>query len=80
MVLELVLYGRPVCHLCHEMVDELDEALRGRPYRLRVENVDQNPDWQARYGSRIPVLTTVDGRELCHYRLEPAILNRLISP
>lgn len=76
-MLELVLYGRPACHLCDEMAEELADALRGRPYRLRIEDVDSRPDWRERYGPRVPVLALADGTELCHYRLDPDNLRRL---
>ncbi len=76
-MLELVLYGRPACHLCDEMADELAHTLRGRPYRLRLEDVDSRPDWRERYGPRVPVLTLSDGTELCHYRLDLTTLRAL---
>jgi hypothetical protein len=53
------------------MADELAEALRGRDYHLRVEDVDSRPDWHERYGPRVPVLALADGTELCEYRLDP---------
>jgi hypothetical protein len=71
-MLDLVLYGRPSCHLCDEMADELRDFMAGRPYRLRVENVDSREDWKSRYGTRVPVLATGDGRELCHYHFDKA--------
>lgn len=70
-MLELVIYGRPDCHLCDEMADDLAHALRGKPYRLRLQDVDTREDWRDQYGSRVPVLTLQDGTELCHYHLEP---------
>jgi hypothetical protein len=76
-MLELVLYGRPACHLCDEMADEIADALRGRAYRLRIEDVDTRPDWRSRFGPRVPVLTLPDGTELCEYRLDPEKLRTL---
>lgn len=72
--MELVLYGRPGCHLCDEMVDEIADTLRGRAYRLKVEDVDTRAEWRNRFGSRVPVLTLPDGTELCHYHLDPDCL------
>lgn len=77
-MLELVLYGRPACHLCDEMADELAVFLAGRCYRLRVEDVDSRADWRARYGTRVPVLALADGTELCEYRLDTARLRALL--
>ncbi|MGH8455188.1 MAG: glutaredoxin family protein [Nevskiales bacterium] len=76
-MLELVLYGRPACHLCDEMADEVAEALHGRAYRLTVEDVDTRPEWRNRFGPRVPVLTLSDGTELCHYYLDPDKLRTL---
>jgi hypothetical protein len=78
-VLELVLYGRPACHLCDEMADEIEALLRNRDYRLRIEDVDNRPDWRERYGPRVPVLTLADGTELAEYRLDPVQLRRWLA-
>ena len=40
--------------------------------------VDADPALAERYGLRVPVLTDAAGRELCHGRLDPAVL-RLIQ-
>ena len=49
---ELLLYGRPACHLCLEAVDLLNE--------LHVSHtpldIDEMAEWGVRYGLRIPVL------------------------
>ncbi len=37
-------------------------------------DVDADPALQASYGDRVPVLTDAHGRELCHGRLDPAVL------
>jgi hypothetical protein len=79
-VLELVLYGRPACHLCDEMADELAEILRGCDYQLKLEDVDSRPDWRERYGPRVPVLILADGTELCHYRLDSVRVRALTPP
>jgi hypothetical protein len=76
-MLDLVLYGRPACHLCDEMADEIEAVMRGRPYRLRVEDVDTRADWRSRFGTRIPVLTLADGTELSEYRLDAEKLRTL---
>lgn len=82
-MIELVLYGRPACHLCDEMVDDLTDemarVLHGRIYRLRVEDVDTRPDWRERYGPRVPVLTLADGTEVCEYRIDPDRLRRCLT-
>ena len=36
--------------------------------------VDADPALAERYGLRVPVLTDAEGSELCHGRLDPAVL------
>lgn len=76
-MLDLVLYGRPACHLCDEMADELAEVLDGQEYQLRVEDVDSRPDWRQHYGPRVPVLVLAGGEEICEFRLDPEKLRAL---
>ena len=37
-------------------------------------DVDADPALARRYGERVPVLTDAAGAELCHGRLDPAVL------
>jgi hypothetical protein len=40
-------------------------------------DVDTDESLRARYGDRVPVLTDGAGRELCHGRLDPAVLDQI---
>jgi hypothetical protein len=40
-------------------------------------DVDSDPRLRERYGDRVPVLTDAGGNELCHGRLDPAVLERI---
>ncbi len=52
----LLLLGRTECGLCEELQAEL-QAHPGFPaIELQFADVDSRPDWQRRYGLRIPVL------------------------
>jgi len=42
-------------------------------------DVDADPALEARWGSLVPVLL-VDGRELCHYRLDRSALAAVLAP
>jgi hypothetical protein len=68
----LLLYGRPDCHLCDSLLDELRPLLAGRA-ELRLVDIDQDDDLIREYALRIPVLIG-DGRELSGYPLD---LNRV---
>ena len=64
-----VLYSRPDCHLCEEMLG----ALRALPgvgkHPLQVLDVDADPATRARFGHKIPVLL-LGGELVCHGRLD----------
>jgi len=70
-VSRLVLYGRRGCHLCEEMLEDLEPLCRGIP--LEIVDVDGDPVLVSRYGARVPVLVA-DGFELCAGRLDRAAL------
>lgn len=74
----LTVYSRSDCHLCDEMI----EALRGLQglfhFEIAVVDVDADPELERRHGENVPVLMH-DGRELCHYRLEPSTVTAYLS-
>ncbi len=69
----LRLYGRKYCHLCEEMAG----ALRALGVAFEEFDVDADPALEARYDVLVPVLTDCEGRELCHYRLDAAALDKI---
>ena len=75
---ELILYGRPGCHLCEDMRAALEEFRPAYGFRLREIDIDCDPGLAARFGALIPVLA-LDGREICHYHLDPVALRRALG-
>ena len=76
----LTLVHRDGCHLCDEMIADL-QAL-GRTLALppvEVVDVDSDPQLQRRYGVQVPVLL-LDGTKVCHFRLDEDELRRLLLP
>ena len=67
---ELSLYTRDNCHLCEDMLQELQPLLRDAGWGCRLIKVSGDPDLEQRYGARVPVLVGED-RELCQVRLDP---------
>lgn len=61
-------YSRRGCHLCELLVEELLDLSRGRAEVL-VHDIDTRPDWQARYGSAVPVVES-GGKRICRHRLD----------
>lgn len=71
------IYSRPGCHLCEQLIEEITPLLRGRA-RLEVLNIDTRSDWQAKYGTRVPVVE-MDGCFICEYKLDRAALHSVIG-
>lgn len=74
----LTVYSRSYCHLCDEMLAALRPLQARHGFELRVIDVDSDPQLEARYGELVPVLTHGE-RELCHYRLDAAVLTAYLA-
>lgn len=70
-------YSRPGCHLCEELIEQLEPLVRGR-LAVEVVDVDTREEWREAYGARVPVLE-FDGRAICEYRLDREALHRLLE-
>ena len=75
---EVVLYGKPGCHLCEEARTEIASVRARKPFDLREVDVSLDPALHARYGERIPVVT-VAGAEAFEYFVNAAELERLLD-
>ena len=58
-------YTRPGCRLCDRLLALIEDRLRDADAVAEVSvskrNVDADPEWEQRYGQRIPVVT-LEGR------------------
>jgi glutaredoxin len=76
-VIELVLYTRIDCPLCHKMEAVIAAEAPKFDARIQRIEIDGNPDLEARFGIEVPVLF-VNDRKAFKYRCTPAELrNRL---
>jgi hypothetical protein len=66
---KLTLISRVYCHLCHEMELALRPLAEEFGFEIDVLDVDADPELEALYNERVPVLLHAD-EELCHYFLE----------
>jgi Glutaredoxin-like domain (DUF836) len=64
-----LLYSRPGCGLCEEMLAELRALPAADGLTIDVADVDANPQTRKRYGHKIPVLL-LDGELVCYGRLD----------
>jgi hypothetical protein len=65
----LTLYSRSWCHLCEEMLTELEPLARSFGASVEVLDVDADPALVERYDELVPVLV-YEGVELSRYRLD----------
>jgi hypothetical protein len=81
-MIRLTLYGRPDCHLCHEMRAVVDAVVRAAPLAGQVAvdevDVDGDPALVAAYGEDVPVLCVNGVRAFAH-RVEPAALRARLT-
>ena len=76
--LRFVLYSRPGCGLCEEMLMELAALPESAPFEVTVLDVDADPTSQARYGHKIPVLL-FGGELVCHGHLDPDEVHKALA-
>jgi glutaredoxin len=69
----ILIYTKPGCHLCEDMLDLLQRALRGSGVDVAEHNITLDLDNFERYKHEIPVLV-IDGRAVARHRIsEPAL-------
>ncbi len=59
---EVILYGRPGCHLCEEALAVIERVRVRIPFVLAQRDIDADERLLLAYLERIPVVT-IDGRE-----------------
>lgn len=72
------LYSRSYCHLCDEMLAQLQAHSGAYAFSVEVVDVDANPELLALYDELVPVLVgRKEGQaeqKICHYFLDEAAL------
>ena len=74
-MLEVVLYTRNDCELCHEMEAVLASELPRFETRFERIEIDGNPELETLYGTEVPVLF-VNQRKAFKYRCTPRELRK----
>lgn len=75
---EVVLYGRPGCHLCEEARAVLERVRAQVPFRLEERDIEADEHLLRRYLERIPVVT-IDGEECFEFFVEEADLRARLA-
>ncbi len=77
MTSEIVLWGRPGCHLCGEARAALEDVRRRYPFTLVERDIEADDTTFKAYLERIPVIV-LDGEELYDFFVdEPDLRGRL---
>ena len=77
-MIELILYTRNDCELCHEMEKTVLDILAKIPAHLERIEIDGDPGLEARFGIEVPVLF-VNGRKAFKYRCTPGELRKRLA-
>jgi hypothetical protein len=76
--MRFLLYSRPGCALCEEMLEELAALPAAAQAGVDVLDVDADPAAKVRYGHKIPVLLFA-GELVCHGRLDPDEVDKALA-
>ncbi len=74
-MIQVTLYTRADCGLCHEMEEILARELPRFDAELTRVEIDGNPDLEARFGQEVPVLF-INQRKAFKFRCTPRELRR----
>jgi glutaredoxin len=77
-VREVVLYGRPGCHLCDEAREVLERIRVDLPFALVERDIERDDALFKAYLERIPVIA-LDGEELFDFFVDEAELRRRLA-
>jgi hypothetical protein len=73
-----LLYSRPGCGLCEEMLAELAALPVARGVPVDVVDVDHDPAVRVRYGHKVPVLLFA-GELVCHGHLDAEEVHKALA-
>jgi len=77
-MIAFTLYSRSYCHLCDDMLEQLQSYSAQYSFTVEVKDVDADEELVSLYDELVPVLTgkRMDGQEqqICHYFLDPVAL------
>lgn len=76
-VREVVLYGRPGCHLCDDALAVIERVGERVPLTLTQVDIERRDALLIRFLERIPVVT-IDGREVFEFFVPEEALERAL--
>jgi glutaredoxin len=76
---EVLIYGRPDCHLCEDALDVIERVRAITPFELVQIDIESDDALFKRYLERIPVVT-IDGIEVFQFVVNEQILLDRVKP
>lgn len=70
MPAQLTLLSCPGCHLCEQLLAQLQPLAQTLGFEIEIRDVDEDEQTLARWGREIPVLLNARGEELCRHTLD----------
>ena len=70
MQTQVTLYSRNGCHLCDEVLVQLQGLQQEHGFRLQEIDIDQDAELREKYNHHVPVVT-VNGMEALRHRWSP---------
>jgi len=77
-IVQVEIYSRPACHLCDEAKEVIERVRRRIPFSLRVINIEEDQELEAKYGTEIPVVL-INGNKAFKYRVDEAELEKKVK-
>ena len=71
--IKLTVFIRNGCHLCEDLLLQLQDLKQRHPFDFETLDVDSDPHLVKQYGHLVPVVMMGD-EQICHYYLDQAAL------
>ena len=75
---QLTVYIRHGCHLCEDLLHQLQALQIGHDFDFFTVDVDADPVITQQYAALVPVVVLGD-RQICHYFLDQAALLQALA-
>ncbi len=77
MLPDIRVYTRQGCHLCEDLLEQIEPLLRGRA-TLTLIDIDRESGFLAQYNDKVPVVASSKG-EVCRYFLDRDALESALA-
>ena len=77
-MIQFDVYIRQGCHLCEDLLVQLQQLQSQYRFEFQTIDVDSSPEYREQYGTLVPVVVLGE-REICHYFLDQAALVQAIE-